>query len=235
MKKVKFDGKIGNFFRGKGFMLVLLLSVGAIGTATYIAYNQTMDRLYGNTPFSTSNAWVYPDDDIAVNVNKDGVPKSTTALEVISPDDAEQANKPVISTEPNMMPVSGEIIQDYSNGELVKSSTLGVWKTHDGIDIAADVGTQVKAMTKGVVQEVKEDPLWGYVVVILHHNGLTGYYCNLEPVIPVKTGQEVSGGDVIGTVGQSAEIEIADAPHLHFGLKDSGKWIDPKSVIETTE
>ena len=52
------------------------------------------------------------------------------------------------------MPIENEVIWEYSNGELVKSETLGVWKTHDGMDIAASVGTDVKAACTGKVKEI---------------------------------------------------------------------------------
>ena len=129
------------------------------------------------------------------------------------------------------MPINGEIINEFSDGELVKSAN-GVWKTHDGIDIAADIGTEVKSMTSGTVTNVYVDPLWGNCVEIDHGDAITGYYFGLDPVINVVAGDKVSAGQVIGTVGNTADIESDMAPHLHFALKYGNEWIDPVSYIE---
>jgi murein DD-endopeptidase MepM/ murein hydrolase activator NlpD len=129
------------------------------------------------------------------------------------------------------MPVNGDIINPFSEGELVKDSTLGVWRTHDGVDIKADVGTPVKAMNKGTVIEVREDPLWGNCIVIDHGSGVTGYYYSLSKAMNVVEGDRVNAGEVIGAVGDTAECEAAELSHLHFALKKNGSWIDPIEYI----
>ena len=130
------------------------------------------------------------------------------------------------------MPVNGDILEPFSGGELVKSETLNVWKTHDGVDISAEAGTPVKAMNKGEVTQVEKDALWGYTVIIDHGSGVMGYYYNLSSAVSVKEGDKVQSGQVIGAVGETAEIEAASGPHLHFGLKKNGEWIDPVSFID---
>ena len=232
MKKVSFKEKTKAFFKGKGFVLALLLSVAAIGTSTYIATIQTMNKI--SPPDTTdSNVWVYPGNDQPVDNPQSDVAKDNSAdnKEASTAIDDESTNRPV-HTDPLIMPIDGEILKEFSNNEMVESKTLGVWKTHDGVDIAAEEGVEVKSMTSGTVKEVKEDPLWGITVIIEHENGYEGYYCNLSPVVPVKNGQKVDSGTVIGTVGKTAEIEIAEPSHLHFGLKLSNKWVDPVKVIE---
>ncbi|MCM1579084.1 MAG: M23 family metallopeptidase [Ruminococcus sp.] len=128
-------------------------------------------------------------------------------------------------------PVSGEIINSFSGGELVRSKTLSVWKTHDGIDVSADEGTAVRSMTSGVVTDVTDDPLMGVTVVIDHGSGYEGWYCSLASEVPVSEGDEVESGTVIGEVGTTAEAEIADPPHLHFGLKKNNAWVDPAEYL----
>ena len=147
-------------------------------------------------------------------------PKTTTLPETKVPD-----------TQPNVMPVNGEILAPFSGGELVKSETTGVWKTHDGIDIKAERGTPVKAMNKGEVTQVREDPLWGYTVIIDHGSGIMGYYYSLSSAVAVKEGDKVQSGQTIGAVGDTAEIEAAMPSHLHFALKRNGSWIDPLDYI----
>ena len=130
-----------------------------------------------------------------------------------------------------MFPVSGDILTEYSWGELVKTSG-GVWRTHDGIDIAAESGDSVKAMTSGTVSDIYSDPLWGNCVVIDHGDTVVGYYCGLAPDIKFAVGDSVSAGAAIGTVGNTADIESDMDSHLHFALKYEGVWIDPVSYIE---
>ena len=86
-------------------------------------------------------------------------------------------------------------------------------------------------MTSGTVTKVYEDQMLGACVIIDHGSGLEGYYCNLSKDIPVVEGQTVSAGTIIGTVGDTAEGEIKEASHLHFGLKKNGEWIDPIELI----
>lgn len=130
-----------------------------------------------------------------------------------------------------VMPVAGEVLNEFSWGELVKSAG-GVWKTHDGIDIAAENGAEVKSMTSGTVLEIYSDPLWGNCIVIDHGKTVLGCYYGLSPDISVNIGDKVSAGQVIGTVGSTADIESDLASHLHFALKYEGSWIDPISYIE---
>ncbi len=130
-----------------------------------------------------------------------------------------------------MMPVNGDITVPYSEGELVRSSG-GVWRTHDGVDIAAEEGTKVRAMTSGTVTEVYDDPVWGCCVLIDHGNTMTGCYYGLSEDIPVTVGDRLNAGDEVGSVGNTADIEADAGPHLHFALKYENRWIDPVSYIE---
>ena len=81
------------------------------------------------------------------------------------------------------MPIEGEILNPFSNFELVKSKTTGVWQTHNGVDISGNLGDEIKAMTSGTVIEVTEDALWGVCVTIDHGNGITARYCNLNKAL----------------------------------------------------
>lgn len=128
-------------------------------------------------------------------------------------------------------PLNGEVLNDFSAGELVKSKTLNVWKTHDGVDIAGAMDEKVKSMSGGTVTKVYEDQMLGACVIIDHGNGFEGYYCNLSKDIPVAEGQSVSAGTVIGAVGNTAQNEISEEPHLHFAVKKNGEWIDPIALI----
>lgn len=250
MKKINFsDSRFSKMVAGKGFYITLFCSLLAIGVAAFIAYNRSLDRLSSddqnlNMQVTTSspNEWGFPNDDDAdaVDRKQHDIPKETTttttteATTTTSRNESistKPANKPIKNSQPMVMPLNGEIINPFSNGELVKSKTLGSWKTHDGVDIAATIGDNVKSMTDGTVKAIKEDPLWGICIVIDHGDGLEAHYCNLSAGVTVKVDQEVKAGQVIGSVGETAEIEVKEDPHLHFGVKKDGKWVDPIKTI----
>jgi len=129
------------------------------------------------------------------------------------------------------LPLSGEIFNQFSDGELVKNETLNEWRTHDGIDIRAAVGSEVTAAAQGEIVTVDQDAIWGYRVEIDHGNGYMTCYYGLDSAIPVNVGDKVMGGDVIGVVGESNAAELAMDSHLHFGVKHNGRWVDPVKTI----
>ncbi len=125
-----------------------------------------------------------------------------------------------------------EIVGVFSGGELVKSITTGSWQTHNGVDILAEVGAEVYAVSNGEVAEIKNDPVWGVTVLIDHHNGFMTKYCGLSNGLDVQCGDMVISGDLIGTVGNTADIESALSPHLHMELTHNGNYIDPLSALK---
>ena len=110
--------------------------------------------------------------------------------------------------------------------------TLKDWRIHDGIDISADLGSNVVAVNDGVVEKITSDDLFGIVVTIKHTDGKKSTYSNLADDIELEEGQIINRGDIIGTVGDTAISEISDGPHLHFEMSDNGNKIDPLTVIK---
>lgn len=128
-------------------------------------------------------------------------------------------------------PVFGEITYEFAYDKLVYSKTLDEWRTHSGVDIKADRGTPVKAACDGVVADVKNDPRFGIMVFIEHANGIKTVYGNLASADMVTTNQKVKQGEVIGSVGNTAKIEAAEPPHLHFEVLKDNKPVDPGSYL----
>ncbi len=124
------------------------------------------------------------------------------------------------------------VIEPFSSGELVKNTTTGTWQTHNGADIAAEVGSDVIAVEKGEISSVSNDPLWGVSVVIDHQNGFVTRYCGLGADLAVQQGDPVERGAVIGAVGETADIESAEAPHLHIEITHNGAFVDPMTVFK---
>lgn len=140
---------------------------------------------------------------------------------------------PVVAEIPRQLvdPLEGEVITAFSMEELVYNATLGDWRTHDGVDIAAEAGTSVLAASSGTVVSVEEDPLMGTTVVIEHDGGYQTTYSNLQAEPSVAEGDTVSAGQIIGAVGNTAAAEAAQGPHLHFSVTCDGEPVDPQSFL----
>lgn len=218
--------------------VVAASGVAAVAVATFAAYRSTVNRLVptgtstGTTATSKTYTFSAPESvpTVPVQNNVTGIPKPSSGG--TSSSSAVAANKPIIADVGNILPVEGEVSHPFSEGELVKSETLGVWKTHDGCDILCELGTDVKSMSEGVVKEIKDDPLWGVYVIVEQNNGLDVQYCGLAKELNVKAGQEVKQGEILGKTSDTNQCEIMQQPHLHLAVKQNGEWINPLSVID---
>lgn len=140
---------------------------------------------------------------------------------------------PVVAEAPHLVvsPLQGEVVSAFSVDQLMYNETLDDWRTHDGIDIAAQTGTHVLSASAGTVLAVEDDPLMGTTVVIEHAGGYTTQYSCLQAEPPVTEGQQVAAGDIIGLVGSTAAAESSMGPHLHFSVAKDGVIIDPSEYI----
>ena len=128
-------------------------------------------------------------------------------------------------------PIKGEIIREFASDSLVYSDTLQEWITHKGVDIKADKTAVVVASCDGTVESIKTDPRYGLTVIISHEEGYKTVYSNLLTAEFVVQGENVTAGQTIGTVGNSASFEISDPYHLHFGVLKDGENQDPMMCI----
>jgi murein DD-endopeptidase MepM/ murein hydrolase activator NlpD len=99
---------------------------------------------------------------------------------------------------------------------------------HGGIDLAAPRGTSVVAPADAFVERVFVDGRAGLVVVLEHGNGLQTLYGHLDRVL-VEPGQEVGRGVPIATVGSTGSRTTG--PHLHYGIKLEGKYVNPRRYL----
>ena len=129
------------------------------------------------------------------------------------------------------LPVDGETVTVFAMDRLLYNETLGDWRTHDGIDIAADPGTAVLAAADGMVESVKEDAMMGTTVTVRHEGDLETVYACLESGPEVEAGEQVFAGQVLGYVGSGAGAEASLVPHLHFSVLDEGAAVDPEDYF----
>lgn len=99
---------------------------------------------------------------------------------------------------------------------------------HNGVDIAAPIGTPIRAPADGVVVLVARDMFYtGETLMIDHGYGLTSVYAHMSKIV-VNQGQTVSKGDIIGMVGMSGR---ATGPHLHWGISLFSTHLDPALAV----
>ena len=114
------------------------------------------------------------------------------------------------------IPMNGEITQPFKGED------------HHGIDIAASEGTPVKCVREGDVVEVKWNDIYGNMIIINHGKGIESVYAHLKG-LNVKVGKPVVGGEIIGSCGSTGR---STGPHLHFEIRNNGKAINPKELME---
>lgn len=102
------------------------------------------------------------------------------------------------------------------------------WRFHYGVDLAAPSGTPIIASRSGKVVTAKYSSTAGYYVTIDHGDGFQTIYMHMTHYI-VKNGDTVSAGQVIGYVGSTG---TSTGPHLHFGVKYNGSYVNPANYIK---
>lgn len=100
---------------------------------------------------------------------------------------------------------------------------LGSMASHEGIDLRASRGTEVRATADGLVTIAGPNAGYGNLVEIEHKNSVSTRYAHLS-AIAVSQGQSVKAGDIIGLVGSTGRSTGA---HLHYETRIDGEPIDP--------
>ena len=206
-------------FKGKGYYIALILCAVAIGISGYLYYQNTQEPALS---LQDPNAQPGNNGDAQVIATAPGLDPTTPTQ---SP--TEEVKKPGKITRP----VSGETVMDYAMEVLSYNPTTRDWRVHNGIDIAADAGTEVVAAADGIVYTVYEDETMGMTVVIRHDGGYVTKYASLAADVAVAPGGAVKAGDMIGTVGCTALLETAIGDHLHFSVTANGEAVDPEEFL----
>ena len=145
---------------------------------------------------------------------------------------------PVVSTVPTLsLPVSGVLGRTHDAKVQVFSPTMNDYRVHLGVDIATEPDSPVYSAADGKIQKIWKDPLMGYSVAIEHSGNAVTIYKNLSETLAdgIFEGATVKAGRQIGTVGESAMIEIADEPHLHLEMTVGGLQVDPLEYFSASD
>ena len=211
---------------GKGYYIALILCAAAIGITGYL-YTRNVDQ-------ETVVLQETLEEDVIVGpvATEENVPVIATepAAETTVPSTkaTESAPKKTLKT---TAPVSGQEIHGYSMEALSYNETTRDWRVHNGVDFAAEEGTQVCAAADGTVYTVYEDDSLGYTVVIRHEGGYTTRYSSLSQETCVQAGDTVTMGQTIGYVGSTALVETTMGSHLHFSVTCQDEPMDPAQFL----
>lgn len=125
---------------------------------------------------------------------------------------------------PSRWPVRGAVNSEF--GRRISPWTGGP-ETHGGIDIAADLGTPVKAPAPGVVVFAGSAPDYGNTVVIDHGHEIKTLFGHLQK-IQVTQGQKIERGQQIALSGNTGKTS---GPHLHYEITVRGQPVNPRGYL----
>ena len=121
-------------------------------------------------------------------------------------------------------PVDGQILYDFGRDSLKNGGVV----RHNGIGIKAPVGTPVKSIESGKVVLAQRLSTYGLAVFIEHGDGYYSGYMQLQNT-PVKVGQDITRGQVIGTVGGE---NSGEGSHLYFEIRGKNQIaLDPTAWL----
>lgn len=118
-------------------------------------------------------------------------------------------------------PISGIITSRFGSRESIRSFA------HNGLDIAAPLGTDIKSACDGTVSFAGYNGSYGNLVIVDCGNGVQIYYGHCSKLY-VSVGDSVTAGDVIAAVGSTGN---STGNHLHFEIKIDGVSVNPQNYI----
>ena len=157
----------------------------------------------------------------------DSIPTSTESKENL-----EKAKEKEESKVSKLSFLGEKVAREYSEKQPSYSKTLDVWEIHKGLDISADSGYEVKSLLDGKVVNVFKDDKHGISVKVESSNNVVVVYSNLDEKTNVKKGQEVTEGQVLGTIGDTTSVESEDGTHIHIEAFKGNEYIDPMTLIK---
>ena len=236
---------------GKSYYIILFLCVAAIGICGYFLTRGMLAARtggFGQEPAAAVSGQAQLEDQREAIRRLDEKlaqkRKETDAAEAQETPEPEAPAGEAVQPEPEarpdpeaseaavwVWPVEGTVDREFSLEVFAYDATMGDWRTHDGLDIAAEPGSAVGACSAGTVESVVNDDMLGVTVTVDHGAGLKSVYANLDEAVDVDAGDPVEAGTVIGTVGTTAISESAGPSHLHFAMKEYGVAVDPMNYL----
>lgn len=124
-----------------------------------------------------------------------------------------------------VVPVEGPKSGSFGSSRVINGAPRA---PHNGEDISAKIGADVVATNDGRVQLTVEHVFSGKSIFLDHGLGLFSMYFHLSEIL-VTDGEFVRAGQIIGRVGMTGRTT---GPHLHWGVKLNGAYVNPFSLLE---
>jgi len=108
---------------------------------------------------------------------------------------------------------------------------------HNGIDLAAPVGTGIYAVSSGIVVFTGFYSSYGNTIIISYYNGYKSIYGHCDSKFNVRVGESVTSDTMVGTIGPKfLDSGILNGnttgPHLHFAIFKNGKSVNPEKLYK---
>lgn len=215
-------------FAGKGYYIALIACIMAVGISGYVF----VKTVRSSAVETSAAASIPPTASQSAKPGSSEKPSGDEAAASAQEDLMEDAYEATAAADDTVIwPLEGDVLSSFSQEKLTYSQTMGDWRTHEGLDIAAEAGAPVSATQAGSVTAVYEDDFLGTVVVVSHSGDLATRYANLAEEPTVAVGDTVDAGQTIGYVGDTALLETAEPAHLHFEVYENGNAVDPLDYL----
>lgn len=223
------DGTTLEDWKAKAYMAE---KEAGISPSTYALYQLALQTAKGNKKSASQDAAV------AAVKAMDGLTQSQQAYLYQStnlswkknPFGSATVTKYDSGKEGGINPVEGSVVTSPFGPRQTFTTSNGATssKNHHSIDLAAAVGTPIKAFESGKVTANGWVDGYGWTIEVTHPNGLISQYHHMQNQSGVAIGTEVKQGEQIGSVGSTGN---STGPHLDLSIIKDGKYIDPASVI----
>jgi len=219
-------------------LLILVVIAGIVAFTTTVKEAKEASQNVGADKEDTVPVVARPsvetemEDTEAVPETEDNKDAAVTP-DMTEPESEEEAaaEEPAVPT--FIAPTGGIITKGFSDTVPVFSETMNDYRVHTGVDVSAEVGEAVLAASDGTIGAIWDDPLMGKCMTVVHPGEFVSTYKGLGEILPdgIAQGVAVTSGQPIAAVGESAIIEIAEEPHVHFELTCSGVPVDPCEYV----
>ncbi len=209
--------------------IALALCFCVVALTSFLAVKTSIDKISKYSPATNESGTPTASNQQAAAQTPVVDSQSGQSMESTESNPSEPAKTP----EKYICPLDGPVIMKYSMDSLIYSKTLDQYMTHPGVDIRAELSSNVIAIADGTVNKVYNDDRYGMTVCITHDDGIVSIYSNLAQQGLAETGDEVKQGQVIGCVGDTALFESLDETHLHFEMRKDGNCTDPGNFVKS--
>jgi hypothetical protein len=126
------------------------------------------------------------------------------------------------------LPLNSDVTSPFGNKRMFNGQLRSY---HNGVDFRAPIGKSVYAANSGIVRLTKNLFFSGNIVIIDHGTGVFTNYAHLSR-IDVSPNQHIEKGQRIGLSGNTGRV---NGPHLHWGIKVNGTYVDPLQFVDVID